>query len=168
MEPKIMKILDKIFKNLNPRYLLALDRKIYNNKEKKYLYRFKLYGCHSFVKYTFNEIEIDENIAYQINPYDLIEIALNEYKHKNKSRLFKIIEHLRNNRYKISNSGSVEIINGEDLLYDPFLIKKIKRTDIRTICHKTGVIHGRKLSKKISNEVSHKSSKSNVFKLTLT
>jgi len=146
-----MGLLNKFFNTIKPRYHLALDKKIFDNKSKMYIYRFKIYGGHSFAKYTYNDIEKDENIAYEINPYDLVEIALNEYKYIKQAKIFRVIEHLRDNQYKISNLESEEVINGEDLLYDPYLIKKIRRTDIRNICHKTGILQGRKISKKISN-----------------
>lgn len=155
MEPRIVAIFDKLFKNCRPRYHLALDKKIYDNDLKRYIYRFKIYGIHSFAKYTFSEIEKDEAIAYEINPFDLIEITINEYKHIKRSKLFRVVEQLRDNQYKISNVETEEIINGEDLLYDPFLIKKISRRDIRNICHKTGLLQGRKLSKNISSQNSN-------------
>jgi hypothetical protein len=155
-----MQFLKNLFGIFKPRYHLALDSNIYDKKTKKFYYRFKIYGSHGFLKFNFHEINKNKNIVFDINPYDLMKIALNELKFSEKSELFEIAEVIRDNKYKISNLESEQVIFGEDLCGNSPLIEKIKNMDIYKIAYNTGFNNGRKFSKSILNQ-SKKDSETN-------
>jgi hypothetical protein len=163
MDFYLMFFLKKLRRILKPRYHLALDEFIYNTEMKNFSYRFKIYASHSFVKFSFHEIYENRDVLFDINPYDLIKIASNEFKHSQSLEILKIKETLRNNEYKIFNHESEQIISGEDLCDNSSLIQKLNSLDAYKIAYTTGFNHGRKFSKSISsqkeNEISQPSFK---------
>ncbi len=73
-----MKFVDDIlrfFKKIRPRYLLSLDSNFYNLSKKSIIYRFKVFGEHTFPKFTFNDIKNNKTILYDIHPVDLMKIT---------------------------------------------------------------------------------------------
>ena len=69
-----MKLIEKnflFFKKIKPRYFLSLDSQFYSLSQKSTVYRFKVYGEHTFPKFTFHDIKNDKDILYDIHPADL-------------------------------------------------------------------------------------------------
>ena len=102
-----MKLINRILlflKKIKPRYLLSLDSKFYSLSQKEIVYRFKVFGEHSFPKFTFNDIKKHKDILYDIHPIDLIKITTENYALSQRKETFRITEFLRNNKYKLSNS----------------------------------------------------------------
>jgi hypothetical protein len=141
-----------LLKAFNPRYHLALDESYYDIKIKKMLHRFKVFGEHSFVKFTFDEITGSQQIFHDINPADLICIAIEEFKLSEKKELINIKESLRNNKYKLSFDSYEDIYSGDEICENPMLIEKMKKMDIYKIVYSTGFIHGRNCSKNIAEQ----------------
>ncbi len=76
---RVMKLIDKVlsfFKTIRPRYLLSLDSHFFNLSKKSIVYRFKVFGEHTFPKFTFNDIKNDKSLLYDIHPVDLMKILL--------------------------------------------------------------------------------------------
>ena len=113
-----MKLIKKIlllFKKIRPRYLLSLDSQFYNLSLKAAVYRFKVFGEHTFAKFTFDDIKNDIDILYDIHPADLMKITVEDYVISQKKTIFSIAEILRDNKYKLSNSDSEEILSGDEI-----------------------------------------------------
>jgi len=141
-----------IFKAFNPRYHLALDESYYDIKINKMLHRFKVFGEHSFVNFTFDEINNSPQILHDINPSDLIYVAIEEFKLSEKRSLISIKESLRNNKYKLSFDSYEEIYSGDEICENPMLVEKMKKMDIYKVVYTTGFIHGRNCSKNIAEQ----------------
>jgi hypothetical protein len=92
------------FKKIRPRYLLSLDSQFYNLSQKAVVYRFKVFGEHTFPKFTFDDIKNDKDILYDIHPADLMKITIEDYVISQKKNTLNISEILRDNKYKLSNS----------------------------------------------------------------
>lgn len=144
-------------RQIKPRYFLSLDEKLYDENRKSNGYRFKIFGEHSFPVFTYMDIFKNNNIMYSINPYQLIEIALDEHQNDKKKHQYKISEYLRGNRYKISNFYNEKILSGEEICESPSLLEKIDQKDIYKIAYHTGFVEGRRFSKQLSSEVESKS-----------
>jgi len=149
MEIVMLKKLKKWFSEKYPRYFYRLDDTIFDRKKKCFLYVFKLYGNHSFVKLYFKDIQISKKLRWLINPDDLIQIYLNEQQNNFNNSQYRIKEYKRNNFYVIANAEQKETLSGEDICSSPSLIEQINSFDIYKISFQTGFIQGRQLSKTI-------------------
>lgn len=148
-----MKLIKKIllfFKKIRPRYLLSLDSQFYNLSQKAVVYRFKVFGEHTFPKFTFDDIKKDKDILYDIHPADLIKITIEDYVVSQKKNTLIISEILRDNKYKLSSNHTEEILSGDEICDNILLIEKIKNIDLYKIAYNTGFNHGRQLARKIN------------------
>jgi hypothetical protein len=109
----------KWVKKFNPRYPPSLDKKIYNDKDKSNEYRFKALGENSFP--TFNYIEIIKNahILHSINPYELIEIAIDHHINEVKKSQFNVTEFLRGNKFRLQSSYLNSVLSGKEICQSP-------------------------------------------------
>lgn len=139
-----MKFINKLFKQLKPRYQLSLDSPDYNLSKKATVYRFKIFGEHTFPKFTYEEIKKNKHIMYDINPVDLMDIAVDNYKLLQQRSMLRISEILRDNNYKLSNEEYKEIFSGDEICDNVLLIEKIKNIDLYKIAYNTGFNHGEK------------------------
>lgn len=152
-----MKLIKKIlffFKKIRPRYLLSLDSQFYNLSKKAVVYRFKIFGEHTFPKFTFDDIKNDKDILYDIHPADLMKITIEDYVISQKKNTLNIAEILRDNKYKLSNSDTEEILSGDEICDNILLIEKIKNIDLYKIAYNTGFNHGRQLAREINRKSS--------------
>lgn len=152
-----MKIIKKIllfFKKIKPRYLLSLDSQFYSLSQKAVVYRFKVFGEHTFPKFTFDDIKNDKDILYDIHPADLMKITVEDYVISQKKSTLNIAEILRDNKYKLSNSHTAEILSGDEICDNILLIEKIKNIDLYKIAYNTGFNHGRQLAREINRKSS--------------
>ena len=150
-----MKLINKVllfFKKIRPRYLLSLDSQFYSLSQKAVIYRFKVFGEHTFPKFTFDDIKKDKDILYDIHPADLMKITIEDYVISQKKGTLSIAEILRDNRYKLSNSNTNEILSGDEISDNILLIEKIKNIDLYKIAYNTGFNHGRQLAREISKK----------------
>lgn len=152
-----MKLIKKIlffFKKIKPRYFLSLDSQFYSLSQKAVIYRFKVFGEHAFPKFTFDDIKNDKDILYDINPADLIKITVENHLISEKKNTLNIAEILRDNKYKLSNSYTEEILSGDEICDNILLIEKIKNVDLYKIAYNTGFNHGRQLAREINKKYS--------------
>lgn len=152
---KEMKLIDKVlsfFKTIRPRYLLSLDSHFFNLTKKSIVYRFKVFGEHTFPKFTFDDIKNDKSLLYDIHPVDLMKITIDDYVASQKKSMLSISEILRDNRYKLSDSNAEEILSGDEICDNILLIEKIKNIDLYKIAYNTGFNHGRQLAREISKK----------------
>ena len=150
-----MKLLDSVlrfFKKIRPRYLLSLDSHFYNLSKKSIVYRFKVFGEHIFPKFTFDDIKSDKRLLYDIHPIDLMKITIDDYIASQKKMMFSISEILRDNRYKLSDYYTEEILSGDEVCDNILLIEKIRNIDLYKIAYNTGFNHGRLLAREISRK----------------
>src|ERR1700733_11872957 len=112
---KLFDLIRVIFKKINPRYQLSLDNSFYDLNIKNYIYCFKVFGDHSFVKLGFDQIKDNKAMLYNINPYDLIKIISQESIYSQKKSMLKIAESLRDNQYKITDGINTSIFSGEEI-----------------------------------------------------
>jgi hypothetical protein len=143
-------------KNIKPRYLLSLDSQFYNISQRKIVYRFKVFGEHTFPKFTFDDIKNDNNILHDIHPTDLMKITVDNYVVSQKNSLLSISEILRENKYKLTTNESEAILSGDEICENILLIEKIKNIDLYKIAYNTGFNHGRQLAREISKKTSIK------------
>jgi hypothetical protein len=153
----------KIFKASNPRYHLSLDGNYYDIKLKKIIYRFKVFGDHSFIKFSFDDIKKSQQLLYDIHPNDLINIVWMDSDQRERRTRIKIKEMLRNNHYKLHSELYEETISGDDVCENPILMQQIRSIDLYKISYNTGFIHGRSFSKKIVETANSKEEVSNVI-----
>ena len=149
-----MKLIDTIlylFKKIKPRYHLSLDSHFYNLSKKCIVYRFKVFGDHTFPKFTFEDIKNDKHLLYNINPADLMKITIDDHIDSQKKSILKISEILRNNKYKLSDNNVEEILSGDEICDNILLMEKIRNIDLYKIAYNTGFNHGRQLAREISN-----------------
>lgn len=152
---KPMKLINKavhFFKKIRPRYFLSLDSQFYSLSQKSIVYRFKVFGEHTFAKFTFNDIKNDKRILYDIHPIDLMKITIDEHVDFQKKSLLSIAEILRDNKYKLSGDNSEEILSGDEICDSILLIEKIKNIDLYKIAYNTGFNHGRQLAREINKK----------------
>lgn len=142
----ITTFLDKI---KTPRYQLSLDSYSYNINLGVILYRFKVYGDPTFVKFTYSDIQSNTNILYDINPLDLIKIIKEEYILSEKKLSLNIIEIRRDNKYKISGEFETKVLSGDEICENILIMKRINHLDLYKIAYSTGFKHGRQLGKEI-------------------
>lgn len=150
-----MKLIQKFlyfFKTIRPRYLLSLDSHFFNLSKKSIVYRFKVFGEHTFPKFTFEDIKNDKNILYDIHPLDLIKISIEDYITSQKKNMLTISEILRDNKYKLSDSNAEEVLSGDEICDNILLIEKIKNIDLYKIAYNTGFNHGRQLAREINKQ----------------
>lgn len=147
-------LLSVFLRKIKPRYLLSLDSQFYGISQKATVYRFKIFGEHSFPKFTFNDIKNNKNILYDINPDDLIKIAIDDHVISQKKSLLNISEILRDNKYKLSCSDCEEVLSGDEICDNILLIQKIKNIDLYKIAYNTGFNHGRQLAREINKNES--------------
>lgn len=151
-----MKLIGRIlhfFKKIRPRYLLSLDSYFYSLSEKKIVYRFKVFGEHTFPKFTFENIKNDKSLLYDIHPVDLMKITIDDYVVTQKKSMLNISEMLRDNRYKLSDGTAIEeILSGDEICDNILLIEKIRNIDLYKIAYNTGFNHGRQLAREISEK----------------
>lgn len=150
-----MKFINKILiflKKIKPRYLLSLDSQFYNLSQKEIVYRFKVYGEHTFPKFTFDDIKKDKDILYDVHPIDLMKMTIDDHVLSQKKAMFTIAEFLRNNKYKLSNSYTEEILSGDEVCDNILLIEKIKHIDLYKIAYNTGFNHGRQITRQVSRK----------------
>src|SRR5579863_583099 len=122
-----MKLIDRVirfFKKIRPRYLLSLDSQFYSLSKKKIIYRFKVFGDHTFPKFTFDDIKNDKSLLYDIHPIDLMKITMDDYIGSQKNSMLSISEILRDNRYKLSDGNTEEILSGDGICDNILLIEK--------------------------------------------
>ena len=144
----------RFFKKIKPRYLLSLDSSFYSLSKKSIVYRFKVFGEHTFPRFTFDDIKNDKNLLYDIHPVDLMRITIDNYLTSQKKSMLNISEILRDNRYKLSDSSAEEILSGDEICDNILLIEKIKNIDLYKIAYNTGFNHGRQLAKEIRKKAS--------------
>ena len=141
---------------LKPRYLLSLDEKLYNDQKKSNEYRFKAFGEHNFPVFNYNDILKNKNILYSINPHGLIEIVIDNHINEEKKSQFKVIEHLRGNKYRLKSSYLDKVLEGIEICASPALLEKINPLNVYQIAYNTGFIDGRAVSKELmTNMESH-------------
>lgn len=161
----LIKKISQFFEKSRPRYLLSLDSQFYSLSQKSFVYRFKVFGEHTFAKFTFGDIKNDKSILYDVHPSDLIKIAIGEYVRSQKGSLLSIIEILRDNKYKLSANDSEEILSGDEICDNILLIEKIKNIDLYKIAYNTGFNHGRQLGREISKKTNLENDCNNVIGL---
>jgi hypothetical protein len=150
-----MKFIDRVlgfFKKIRPRYLLSLDSHFYSLSKKSIVYRFKVFGEHTFAKFTFNDIKNEKSLLYDIHPIDLMRITIDDYVTSQKKSMFSISEILRDNKYRLSDSNATEILSGDEICDNILLIEKIKNLDLYRIAYNTGFNHGKQLAREISKK----------------
>lgn len=140
----VYKILRYILSLYNPPYQLILTEEKFDKIANGYIYTFKLYGGHDFIRLSHKEIKDDHKIIRLIHPRDLIHINIKEYNFRLENNKYKIIECLRNNHYKISNGNNIEIYSGEKICENIDMFKNIDSYDLYKISYETGFLHGRK------------------------
>jgi len=163
-----MKIIDAIFllfNKIKPRYQLSLDSHYYNLSKRNVVYRFKVFGEHTFPKFTFEDIKNDKRIMYDINPVDLMKITIDDYVDSQRKSMLKISEILRDNKYKLSDSNADEILSGDEICDNILLIEKIKNIDLYKIAYNTGFNHGRQLGREISKKATINDCSENIVTL---
>ena len=154
-------------KKVTPRYLLSLDEKLYNNHSKTNDYRFKSFGEHNFPVFNYNDIIKNKNICYSINPYELIEISIDNHINEEKKKQFNITEFLRGNKYRLHNSYLNQVLSGEEICESPALLEKISQLDVYKIAYNTGFIAGRIFSKKLVADLEESREKPKIAKLKI-
>lgn len=166
----IKKFIRRIFSYLNslhPKYNLSLDHDFYDFESKEIIYFFKVFGDHSFVQFTFDDIKNDMNILQNIAPFDLIKIVEQETIHRQKRNLIKIKEHLRNNQYKIIDNLITTVLSGDEICENVILMNRMEHMDLYKIAYNTGFIRGRSFAKTLSKEIQERKSADNPVKLEL-
>jgi len=153
------------FKQIRPRYLLSLDSHFYSLSKKDIVYRFKVFGEHTFLKFTFEDIKNDKSLLYDIHPMDLMKITIDDYVVSQKRSMLIISEILRDNRYILSDANTEETLSGDEICDNVLLIEKIKNIDVYKIAYNTGFNHGRQLAREISKKSSADSSCQNIVAL---
>lgn len=151
-----MKLINRVlrfFKKIRPRYLLSLDSHFYSLSKKNVVYRFKVFGEHTFLKFTFDDIKNDTSLLHDIHPVDLMKITIDDYVITQKKAMLNVTEILRDNRYKLSDSSVDEILSGDEICDNILLIEKIKNIDLYKISYNTGFNHGRQLAREISKKI---------------
>ncbi|TAK73373.1 MAG: hypothetical protein EPO11_08550 [Gammaproteobacteria bacterium] len=147
-----MKLIDRIisfFRRIKPRYHLSLDSQFYNLSTKNTVYRFKVFGEHTFPKFTFEDIQNNKRILYDINPIDLIKIAIENYNEIQKKSMLRVSEILRDNKYILSDGSTEKLLCGDEICDNILLIERIKNIDVYKIAYNTGFKHGRQLAREI-------------------
>jgi hypothetical protein len=84
---------------------------------------------------------------YDINPTDLMKITVDDYMDSQRKSMLKISEIMRNNKYKLSDGNTEEILSGDEICDNILLIEKIKNVDLYKIVYNTGFNHGRQLTR---------------------
>jgi len=138
--------------HFEPRYNLSLDHYEFDIKQKKIIYRFKVFGDHTFVTFDFASIKGEPSIITNINPIDLIKIVIQEQKQLQMSSLLNIKELLRDNNYKMTDGHIEEIFSGDEICDNPLLFERIRPIDFYKIVYSTGFRHGREVSKSVSKQ----------------
>ncbi|MBV9576359.1 MAG: hypothetical protein JO149_07020 [Gammaproteobacteria bacterium] len=162
---KIIKIIFRLLRKINPRYQLSLDSHFYNLSTKEIVYRFKVFGEHTFPKFTFQDIKNNKRLMYDINPIDLMKITIDDYIDSQRKSMLKITEILRDNKYRLSDSNSNEIFSGEEICDNVLLMEKIKNIDLYKIVYSTAFKHGRQFSKEIIQQSTNNKWNENIFPL---
>ncbi len=144
---KLFSTILNYIRKIKPRYFLSLDSHFYNLSKKSIVYRFKIFGEHTFPKFTFEDIINDKNLLYDIHPVDLMKITIDNYVDSQKKSLLNISEILRDNKYKLSDGNTEEILSGDEICDNILLIEKIKNMDLYKIAYNTGFNHGRQLAR---------------------
>lgn len=160
---KLIKWIVRLLKKMRPRYQLSLDSHFYSLDKKSTIYRFKVFGEHTFPKFTFEDIKNNTRIMYDINPVDLMNIAIDDYIAYQKKSMLKISEILRDNRYKLSDNITEEIFSGDEICDNILLIEKIKNIDLYKIAYNTGFNHGRQLGKELTRKININNSIKNII-----
>jgi hypothetical protein len=164
---KIMRAIFRMFNKIKPRYQLSLDSHFYNLDKKNVVYRFKVFGEHTFVKFSFDDIKNNKRLMYDINPVDLMRVTIEDYANTRRKSMLKISEILRDNKYKLSDSNKDEILSGDEICDNILLIEKIKNIDLYKIAYNTGFKHGRQLIKEIIKKSTTDNFSENVFSLNI-
>jgi hypothetical protein len=118
-------------------------------KQPLIIYRFKVFGEHTFIKLSFDDIKNDRNLLYNIHPNDLIQITIDNYINRQQKSTLKIAEILRDNKYKIFDSEIEEIISGDDICDNIAILNKMNNIDLYKVAYNTGFIHGKSVARKI-------------------
>lgn len=160
---KVIHTFFNFFKKIRPRYLLSLDSQFYSATHEQMVYRFKVFGEHTFPKFTFDDIKNGRDILFDIHPADLMKITIQHHIDTQRKSLLIISEILRDNRYKLKNEDSNEILSGDQICGNLALIEKINPLDLYKIVYNTAFIHGRQLSKNISDDMAVMDYSSNVI-----
>jgi hypothetical protein len=87
----------------------------------------KVFGEHTFPKFTFDDIKNDKDILYDIHPADLMKITIEDYVISQKKNTLSITEILRDNKYKLSSSYAEEILSGDEICDNILLSLSIER-----------------------------------------
>lgn len=140
---------------------------MYDEKKKSNDYRFKAFGEPTFPVFTYQDILNNKNIAYSINPYELMDISVIEHINEEKKQRYRITEFLRENKYKLSNYNSEKILSGKDICDSPSLLEEISPLDVYKIAYHTGFIDGRRFSQKLALEVENNTESAEIVKLQL-
>ena len=164
---KPFNMLSNLFKKIRPRYLLSLDSQFYSLQKKAIVYRFKVFGEHTFPKFTFDDIRNDKQILCDIHPSDLLKISTEEYIASQKESMLNVSEILRDNKYKLSDNDSEQVFSGDEICDNILLIEKIKNIDLYKIAYNTGFNHGRQLAREITEKVNDSMLESNVNVISL-
>ncbi|RBH38875.1 hypothetical protein C3F00_042865 [Pseudomonas sp. MWU13-2860] len=93
----------------NPPYQLALCDRLPKKNSKEFLYLFKVYGSHDFVKLSHADILASNQIMSAINPRDLIKIALLENNLKAHDQRCRLEEEMRGNLERIHLQSNSEV-----------------------------------------------------------
>lgn len=134
----------------NPPYQLALCDRLPQKNSKEFLYLFKLYGSHDFVKLSHADILASNQIMSAINPRDLIKIALLENNLQAQRKRCKVEAELRGNQYRIHIHGNSETCSGESICQNIAYFSDLSAQDICKIAYSTGFLKGRHFSRQIS------------------
>ncbi|MCD5364461.1 MULTISPECIES: hypothetical protein [Chromobacterium] len=134
----------------NPPYQLALCDRLPKKNSKEFLYLFKVYGSHDFVKLSHADILASNQIMSAINPRDLIKIALLENNLQAQRKRCKVEAELRGNQYRIHIHGNSETCSGESICQNIDYFSDLSAQDICKIAYTTGFLKGRNFSRQFS------------------
>lgn len=134
----------------NPPYQLVLCDRMLKKNSKEYLYLFKLYGSHDFVKLSHADILASNQLLSAIRPRDLIKIALLENHRKEEEKRCKVEEELRGNQYRIHLHGNSETFSGESICRNIDYFADLPPQEVCKIAYATGFQKGRAVSGHIS------------------
>jgi hypothetical protein len=157
---KIRNWLKTIFK---PQYQLTLSEIIKSKIPYKTRYIFKEYGSHEYISLTFEDIEINDKLKYIINPNNLMDINLYEFKLRNEYETYHIIEESRGNRYKLQSMSEEIIFSGEYIYENIDIFNNIDTPDLCKIIYTTGFNKGRKVSLALKTMVKSENTKEEII-----
>ncbi|WGL94012.1 hypothetical protein [Arsenophonus nasoniae] len=138
-------------KSYSPRYQLELVDKKRN--ENQFLYIFKCHGSHECIELNYDQIIDSECFLTLIHPKELILMEKENYSLRLENKKLFIYSENENHEYEIKNKYSKHTYTGNYILKNIDYFPDLDTKDAILIAYNAGLNEGRKLSKKINEEI---------------